>query len=284
MGPASWDGRASVRPASWDGWASVRPACGTGGRGGVVGRVGAGGVGADPVEHQRHDLGRRQRPVGGERGVADGEGQRPQVAGRRGRREPHPAGVGGEQCGQGGRVGRPLGRVLRLADRRDQVPELGQAPLDDGDRLGELVLEGQVGVDGGEGPLGGLGVEGQLDRGAHDRVLVGEGAEDRAFGDAGRLGDLAGGDGQPVLQQERQGGGDDGGPPLSRGEGGRAASTAGRVGSRAGSDGVWCGGVGGDHGRPGYMSENSLIHANRCDPRHIVSDNPPSTRSTWPVA
>ena len=41
--------------------------------------------------------------------------------------------------------------------------------------------------------------------GRHDQVVLGvEDAEDGALGDAGRLGDLPGGDGAPVLQEQGQ--------------------------------------------------------------------------------
>ena len=50
--------------------------------------------------------------------------------------------------------------------------------------------------------------------GGDQRVLVGEDPEDRALGDAGRLGDLAGGDHLAVLEQQREGGVDDRRPPL----------------------------------------------------------------------
>ena len=52
------------------------------------------------------------------------------------------------------------------------------------------------------------------------RVLVGEDAEDRAFGDAGGLGDLAGGHVRAVGHEQGNGGGDDRGPPLVGRQGG----------------------------------------------------------------
>ena len=66
------------------------------------------------------------------------------------------------------------------------------------------------------GQLGerGRGVERRVDRRLDQRVLVGEDAEDGALGDAGRLGDLPGGHLRAVLREQRQGGRDQGGPPL----------------------------------------------------------------------
>ena len=98
---------------------------------------------------------------------------------------------------------------------------------------------GSVGVDGGQRRLGRRGVEGGLDGGVDQRLLVGEDPEDGALGDAGGLGDLAGGDVDALGQQEGHGGGDDGGPSLvGRHRGGRVraptaggASAAGVVGS-----------------------------------------------------
>ena len=60
----------------------------------------------------------------------------------------------------------------------------------------------------------GTGVERRLRGRADQRVLVGEDPEDRALGDAGRLGDLAGRDLGTVLADQRQGGADDRGAAL----------------------------------------------------------------------
>ena len=57
--------------------------------------------------------------------------------------------------------------------------------------------------------LGGRGVERGLDDRVEQRGLVVEDPEDRALGDAGRLGDLPGGDRRALLEEQREGGGDD---------------------------------------------------------------------------
>ena len=82
----------------------------------------------------------------------------------------------------------------------------------------EAGLEAEVGRDPAERGFERRLVEGGLDRGHDDLVLVGEDPEDRALGDPGRLGDLAGG--QPVaeLGQQRDRRGDDRRAPLLGGQ------------------------------------------------------------------
>ena len=65
-----------------------------------------------------------------------------------------------------------------------------------------------------QGRVDRVGVEGRLDGRVDERLLVGEDPEDGALGDAGGLGDLAGGELGAVLDQQREGGRDDGGPAL----------------------------------------------------------------------
>ena len=62
-------------------------------------------------------------------------------------------------------------------------------------------------------------VEDLLEDRVDQRLLGGEGAEDRAFGDAGRLGDLPGADVAAELLEQRLGRGDQGGRRSSRGRG-----------------------------------------------------------------
>ena len=69
-----------------------------------------------------------------------------------------------------------------------------------------------------DGGVGGRGVEGGLDDRVEEGGLVVEDAEDRALGDAGRLRDLAGGDRRALLEEQGQGGGDDGRAPLLEGQ------------------------------------------------------------------
>ena len=63
-----------------------------------------------------------------------------------------------------------------------------------------------------------LGIEGSLDGGLDERLLVREDAEDRALGDAGRLGDLARGDAAAVRDEQRERGGHDGGAAFAGGQ------------------------------------------------------------------
>ena len=84
-------------------------------------------------------------------------------------------------------------------------------------------------------------VEGRLDDGLDQGLLVGEDPEDRALGDAGGLGDLAGGDRRPVGQEQGEGGGDDRGP-RARAAGRAAARGRGASGSSSGSARVVVGG------------------------------------------
>ena len=67
----------------------------------------------------------------------------------------------------------------------------------------EARFEREIGGDVGERGFERRGVEGGLDDGGDDLVLVGEDAEDRAFGDAGRLRDLAARHPVAVLEQQR---------------------------------------------------------------------------------
>ena len=81
-----------------------------------------------------------------------------------------------------------------------------------------------------------VGVERGLDDRRDQRLLVGEDPEDRALGDAGGLGDLAGGERGAVREQQREGGLDDAGPPLLGRE--RGGPGSGRLeGAGGGADG-----------------------------------------------
>ena len=86
------------------------------------------------------------------------------------------------------------------------------------------------------------GVEGRLDDGLDQRLLVRKDPEDGAFGDAGGLGDLAGGDRRAVGEDQRERRRDDLGPALGGGQRGGSGAAGG-----------------GGHARESYMSEHSLI-------------------------
>ena len=97
-----------------------------------------------------------------------------------------------------------------------------QVLLHHGDRGGEAVAQRQVAVDGSQLGLDGGRVERLVDAGVDDLVLAVEDPEDRALGDARRLGDLLGADGAALVPQQRDGGGDDRGPPVVGGHRGSA--------------------------------------------------------------
>ena len=92
----------------------------------------------------------------------------------------------------------------------------------------------------------GCGVERGLDDGDDDLVLVGEDPEDRALGDAGRLGDLAGRDPVAVLEQQRQ-------------RRPRRSSTAARRAAAPSPVVVFVAVLRPAHRGPSYLSEPSLI-------------------------
>jgi len=108
----------------------------------------------------------------------------------------------------------------------EQADDPAQPGLEDGDRLLEADGQLELGIDLGESDEGGLGLEGVLQDGVDQGVLVGEDPEDRALGDAGRLRDLAGADLAPVLDQQRLGRRHDGSAPFVGGEGSRAGHVA----------------------------------------------------------
>ena len=142
---------------------------------------------------------------------------------------------------------RPAARHLHHPERGAQLPEVGDPAAQDLDRLDRAGPRAES--DGSMASERGVrrgGVERRLDHGLDQRLLVREDPEDRALGDAGGLGDLAGGDRGAVGEDQGQRGRDDLGPALGRG--------AGR----------WLGcGWGRWSWRPTYMSERSLTHRNR---------------------
>ena len=89
------------------------------------------------------------------------------------------------------------------AEMRQQGPHVDDAALDQLGRLEELRLEGQRGLDRPQCELELLLVERRVERGVEELVLVGEDPEDGAFGDAGCVGDLLGGDRFAVLGEQR---------------------------------------------------------------------------------
>jgi hypothetical protein len=111
---------------------------------------------------------------------------------------------------------------------RHQPPNVDDALLDEHYRRDEALLEREVGGNVGEGGFERPGIEGRLDDGGDDLVLVGEGPEDRAFGDLGGFRDLAARDPVAELEQERHGGRNDRRPPFFGREGRRAAGLGGR--------------------------------------------------------
>ena len=88
-----------------------------------------------------------------------GEGDRPQQAGAVERLDPESVGLTGQQLGQRRAVGQGAGRVgvVMGAELGHEAPDVGDAALDEDDGQGQAVLEGQVGADGGDGPLNGAG-------------------------------------------------------------------------------------------------------------------------------
>ena len=93
--------------------------------------------------------------------------------------------------------------------RRHQLEHPGEAPLEELDDLQQHGTELLVGLDLLE--LGDERVEVErVLEGRQDQVVLGvEDPEDRALGDAGGVGDLPGGHGAPVLEQQRDGGVDE---------------------------------------------------------------------------
>jgi len=89
------------------------------------------------------------------------------------------------------------------AHARHHPPHVDGAALQHPDDPPEPGLEVEVGMDAREGAIEGPGVEGRLDDRMEQRVLVGEGPEDGALGDAGGLRDLPGGNGRAVVADER---------------------------------------------------------------------------------
>ena len=129
-----------------------------------------------------------------------------------------------EQCNERGDVGtiKPLvacrgqGGGLRDTSDRHQLPDTGQAVLQNADALGEAAFERSVGVDRGELPGNLRGIVGSIDRGLNQRLDVGKCTEDRSLGDTCGLGDLSGRDAWTVLEQQRKRRRDDRSPPLGR--------------------------------------------------------------------
>ena len=135
--------------------------------------------------------------------------------------------VGLEHAGERAEVGG--GSLVEDADRGAELEHVGHAPAQDVDRGDEAGLEGECRVDRVERGVDRAGVERRVDDGRDQRLLVGEDAEDRALGDAGRLGDLAGGERGAVGEQQRERGLDDAGPALLGWERGRRAREVSRV-------------------------------------------------------
>src|SRR5690606_35726786 len=90
------------------------------------------------------------------------------------------------------------------------------------------------------------------------RLLVGEDPEDRALGDAGRLGDVPGGHRQAMLEQQGEGGLDDGGAALGRGQGRGTPSPARRALAFALALALGFA-LPGDHRPDSTLSESTLI-------------------------
>ena len=124
-------------------------------------------------------------------------------------------------------IGRRVISWKRVPTLDIEPPDVDDALLHDHDRGREPVLERRArsGIASQRG-LERLGIEGGLDDRGDDLVLVGEGPEDRALGDAGGLGDLAAGDPVAVLEEQRQGRGDDHRPGARRAAGRPPASSS----------------------------------------------------------
>lgn len=91
------------------------------------------------------------------------------------------------------------GQDRRSAYGRDEAADVSHPSSDDLDGRCQLLIEGQRPFDLGERPLGGRGVEREVDRGLNDSVLVSKNPEDRPLCDVGGVRDLSGGDGGAVL-------------------------------------------------------------------------------------
>ncbi len=146
-----------------------------------------------------------------------GDGQAAQEVRGFERRAPEAVAVGFEQCGQPVEVGRLVTFGGRLEGRRQlhhldggaQLQDVREPAAEDLHRGDESGFERQGRVDRGQRGVDRLGVEGGFDHRRDEALLVGEDPEDRALGDPGRFGDLAGRDGRAVHQQQRQRRGDD---------------------------------------------------------------------------
>ncbi len=192
---------------------------------------------SDAVEEQRDDLRGRQRLVEDEGGMGAGDGEPAQEVRRLQGIAPDPGSVRLEHCCERRKIGRPVlvgrgrsaARHLQHPERRPQLPDVGHPAPQDLDGLHEPGLEGERGVDRPEGRVGRGGVEGRFDDRLDERFLVREDPEDRAFGDAGSLRDLAGGDRGAVRQHQGKRRLDDLGPALrGRERSGPGAAGGGR--------------------------------------------------------
>ena len=112
------------------------------------------------------------------------------------------------------------GIISTAVRNRRRSRDAAAQDLDGGD---QARLERELRIDRRERRIDRRHVERGLEHGLDEAVLVGKDAEDGALRDPGGFGDLAGGDGGAVRQEERQGGGDDLGPAL---RGGSAAARA----------------------------------------------------------
>ena len=121
-------------------------------------------------------------------------------------------GVRGEQVGHdpggllaGGGAWLRRGRRADHADRGHQREDPAEPVLEQGDQVGDEGPQRLVRVDAAQVLEEGLDVEGVVERRLDEVVLGLEDPEDRALRDAGGLGDLPGGDGAAVLEQQGQG-------------------------------------------------------------------------------
>ncbi len=128
----------------------------------------------------------------------EGVGDRPQQGGLRGPVIVVPA--------RRGRTAHP--------DRGHQLKDRAVAPAQDVYEGDHVVKELEGLVQGSNLSDDGVGAQLDLDHSIDDRVLVGKDVEQRALGNFGRSGDLAGGDRPSVLSDQRGGRSDDGRSPF----------------------------------------------------------------------
>ena len=127
---------------------------------------------------------------------------------------------GEEDLGQRRRIGERARAVAlhRRPELRAEPPHVDDPSLDDLGRRDQPLFERAVGGDSPQGRFDGRLVEGGVEGGTDQFVLVGEHPEDRALGDARGLGDLPARHRLAVFAQQRHDSRPRSGPPLVGGK------------------------------------------------------------------